>query len=343
MNEKTQDAPAVAVPKLPVLMGDRGLNLSGLDEAWRFAQGVIQGGMAPKGIREPGAVVAIIEAGFELGLPPMFALSNLTFINGRLGIMGDAAKALVHSTGKLRKGTGFGVEYEGEGDSLKAIVTSHREGEVDPVSHEFSVKDAKTAKLWGKAGPWSEYPKRMLMYRALGFHVRDQYPDVMMGAALTEELKDYPVNPKGRPERDVTPPADKDPLLELAAESMVPSAEGPPGTQEVDAGEEQEERDPVSGAEETVIDPQPRARELETRDSETTKEWAQRSSDDPPPPGDDDAPADAQLPLGKSETATQPAECSHTVADGTSAFMRSGDFEVCGFCGEMREPVEVPA
>jgi hypothetical protein len=214
-------------------MGERGLNLVSLDAAWRFAQGIIRGRMAPKGITEPGAVVAIIEAGMELGLPPMFALSNLTFINGRLGIMGDAAKALIRTKKKLREGTSITVRYEGTGEDLAAVVTSHRADEMEPVSTTFGVADAKKAKLWGKAGPWSEYPKRMLYYRALGFHVRDQYPDVLMGTVLREELDDYPEDayrgPKGHAERDVTPKAaEPDPLLSGTWQPTPSPTAGPP-------------------------------------------------------------------------------------------------------------------
>ena len=214
MSEENLPAVQEQTPKVPVAMTEEGVALTSLEDAWRFAQGVIQGRMAPKGVTHPGAVVALIQAGRELGLPPMQALSNLTFINGRLGIMGDAARALIHQ--KKLAYEGLRVTYEGTPyeDDFAAIVTSRRVGEVTPVSTRFSVADAKKAHLWDKSGPWSEYPKRMLMYRALGFHVRDQYPDVMMGATLTEELRDHPDrNVKGRPERDVTPPAGPDPLL----------------------------------------------------------------------------------------------------------------------------------
>lgn len=265
----TAAPPKAKEPTVPVLMGERGVDLSSLEAAWRFAQGVISGGMAPKGMREPGAVVAIIEAGMELGLPPMFALSNLTFINGKLGIMGDAARALIRQKKKLRDGTGIDVSYEGEPyeDDFKAVVTSWRKEEAEPVSHDFSVADAKKANLWGKSGPWSEYPKRMLMYRALGFHVRDQYPDVMMGAAIAEEIEDYPANPKGRPEREVNPPEGKDPLLVVAEKASgtatAPAAEEPEDAEVVPPEPEPEPEDDPEGKKGPEADPGPGAEEGE--------------------------------------------------------------------------------
>jgi hypothetical protein len=364
-----ESAPQATESKVPVLMGDRGLDLSSLDAAWRFAKGVIQGRMAPKGITEPGAVVALMEAGYELGLPPMFALSNLTFINGRLGIMGDAAKALIRSSGKLRAGTGFAVRYEGKGDDKRAIVTSHRFDEVEPVSHEFSVADAKLAKLWEKSGPWTEYPKRMLMYRALGFHVRDQYPEVLMGAGLTEELRDIepgPKGPKGRTEKEINPPVGKDPLLELAAKSttVVTDGSGPAqGAPELADGDETEQRvappeEPedaqvvkdmrVATATEAAANLdrhvaeaiEPAGTEPETAPEDApgepiSTEEAPQEGGESPPPAEEEPP-----PPGDTDQSPEPQlplECKHVSPDGKSALINNGDFDVCTQCGYIQE------
>jgi len=52
----------------------------------------------------------------------------------------------------------------------------------------FSVSDAKAANLWGKSGPWTNYPKRMLELRARAFALRNMFPDVLLGCAIAEEL-----------------------------------------------------------------------------------------------------------------------------------------------------------
>jgi hypothetical protein len=56
----------------------------------------------------------------------------------------------------------------------------------------FSVADAKRAGLWGKSGPWTQYPRRMLQLRARGFALRDAFPDVLKGLVTAEEAQDYP-------------------------------------------------------------------------------------------------------------------------------------------------------
>ncbi len=55
----------------------------------------------------------------------------------------------------------------------------------------ISKEDAKKAGLWGKAGPWSQYPKRMLQMRARSFALRDKFADALSGLIMAEEAQDY--------------------------------------------------------------------------------------------------------------------------------------------------------
>ncbi len=66
-------------------------------------------------------------------------------------------------------------------------------------SHWLTHKDAKRAGLWGKGGPWTAYPKRMLQMRARGFALRDAFPDVLKGMISVEEAQDYPDEAKPVP------------------------------------------------------------------------------------------------------------------------------------------------
>jgi len=207
---------------VPMVLGAEGFDFT-FENAWRFAQGLIDGGMAPKGMNNPGAVVGIMQASRELGIPIMFGLSKLTFTGGRIGIMGDLATALIRSKDGLEPGTDFEKVYTGEPStpSWTCTVTAKRKGQPEPFSASFSVADAKRAGLWGKQGPWSEYPQRMLYYRALGFLCRDHFSDQLMGLAISEEVADY------APPRDVTPTAAlpataSDPLFDEPAVEIDP-------------------------------------------------------------------------------------------------------------------------
>lgn len=179
----------------PIPLGRRGVELSTYEDAFRFAKSVVLSGFAPKGMEKPESVLVAMQLGLEVGLTPMAALQNIGVINGRPGIFGDAALALVRSSGLLES---YEQKYEGTGDALTAVVTVKRKGDPCIVSQSFGVADAKLAGLWGKQGPWSQYPRRMLLFRARGFALRDAFGDVLKGLRTTEELADIP------PEKNVT-------------------------------------------------------------------------------------------------------------------------------------------
>lgn len=190
-----------AQPKAQIAFGNQGVQLASIDEAFRFAKAVVASGWAPKGMEKPESVMIAIQFGMEIGLTPMAALQNMAVINGRPAIYGDAALALVRSSGQLvsYKETEVG---EPSKDSHGFTVTVQRKG-FDAASETFTVGDAKAAKLWGKAGPWTDYPKRMLKFRARGFLLRDQFGDILKGLRTVEEARDI------APEINVTPLADK--------------------------------------------------------------------------------------------------------------------------------------
>lgn len=186
--------------KSPVGFGSAGLQLRTLDDAWRFSTCLAKSGLAPKGIETPEAILIAVQMGAELGLAPMQSMQNIAVINGRPAIYGDAALALVRGSGLLAE---YKQGVSGEGDKRKASVTVQRKGE-DPITQEFSVADAKKAGLWGKSGPWTQYPDRMLVWRARGFALRDAFGDVLKGTITVDEAQDTPAEP----ERNVTPQDD---------------------------------------------------------------------------------------------------------------------------------------
>jgi hypothetical protein len=195
---------SVATPaqiKSPINFGAQGVKLASLEDAFRFANAIVASGFAPRGMEKPEAVLVAIQLGAELGLTPMAALQNTAVINGRPAIYGDAALALVRASGLLES---FNEEEVGEAgkDTFGVRVTAvRRDGSKG--SETFTIGDAKAAKLWGKAGPWTDYPRRMLKFRARGFVLRDVFSDVLKGLRTVEEVRDFPE------ERNVTPLAEK--------------------------------------------------------------------------------------------------------------------------------------
>lgn len=190
----TQAAPlAVAAPvKSPITFGDAGIKLATMEEAYRFAQYVVKSGFAPKGMDQPESVLIALQMGAEVGLAPMQSLQSIAVINGRPGVFGDAALALVRASGLLER-------YEQKSTAEGATVTVKRKGEAE-MTTTFTKEDAQKAGLLGKTGPWSQYPARMMLFRARSFALRDAFGDVLKGLRTTEELQDIPAG-----EINVTP------------------------------------------------------------------------------------------------------------------------------------------
>lgn len=193
----TNTAPAVnqnapAALKKPINFGSTGVQLTSFEDAYRFSKCVLDSGWAPKGFQTAEAVLIALQHAAELGLPPMAGLQNIAVINGKPGIYGDAALAIVRKSGLMAEHRETEVGTRGK-DDWGYKVTTRRTDMAEPHSETFTVADAKAAGLWGKAGPWSQYPKRMLLFRARGFALRDVYGDVLKGLRTVEELDDMPM------------------------------------------------------------------------------------------------------------------------------------------------------
>jgi hypothetical protein len=168
----------------------RGLALATFDDAYRFSQMVAKSEFAPKDFKgKPESCLLAIQHGSEIGLSPMQSLQNIACINGRPAIWGDAALAVAMASAVCESVT---ETMEGDGEQMVATCTAKRRGYAHPTVVRFSVADAKKAGLWGKSGPWTQYPKRMLQLRARGFALRDAFPDVLKGLVTAEEAQDYP-------------------------------------------------------------------------------------------------------------------------------------------------------
>jgi len=170
-----------------------------MTEAIEFSNMLSRSQMVPKNYQnKPEDVLVAVQWGYEIGLAPLQALQNISVINGKPSVYGDAAMALVQASPVCED---VQETIEGDGTSNPvAICKVKRKGRSEVIS-KYSVEDAKRAGLWGKQGPWSQYPKRMLQMRARGFALRDAFPDVLKGLITAEEAQDMPVE-----EKDITPP-----------------------------------------------------------------------------------------------------------------------------------------
>ena len=175
----------------------RGFAPTTMGEALQFSEMLANSSMVPKAYQgKANDVLVCIQWGYEMGLAPMQSLQNIAVINGKPSVYGDAMMALVQASPVCEDVEEY---FEGEGTpNPVAVCVAKRKGR-KPVETRFSVEDAKRAGLWGKGGPWTAYPKRMLQMRARGFALRDAFPDVLKGMISVEEAQDYPDEAKPVP------------------------------------------------------------------------------------------------------------------------------------------------
>ena len=184
-NGEQTPAPKRERALVPITVRAGAMEPRSLPELIEFAKLVAHSSMVPKQFQgNVGDVIVAMQMGAELGLSPMASLQNIAVINGRPSLWGDAMLALVQSNPDCED-----VVETFDDKTMTATCTFKRKGRA-AVVRRFSMEDAKTAGLWGKQGPWQQYPKRMLQLRARGFTLRDGAPDWLRGIISAEEAGD---------------------------------------------------------------------------------------------------------------------------------------------------------
>jgi hypothetical protein len=143
---------------------------------------LVQSGLLPKGIDKPAAALAIIQKGRELGIPPMYALSNIGIINGKPVVGAEVMLAMVY-----RDHGDQAIQFE-ETSAERCSVVYKRKSWAQYRTFDWTVEDAKKAGLTGKGGPWSQYPAAMLRARCISAVARLAFPDSLGGMYTPEEL-----------------------------------------------------------------------------------------------------------------------------------------------------------
>lgn len=195
--------------------------------------------MVPKAYRgKPDDILVAMLHGQEVGLPHLQALQSIATINGVPSIYGDAGLALVRTSGKLedfdewfevdgvrQAGSSFPIQQLADaGKQIVAHCLSKRVGAKRAKITTYSVNDAKRAGLWAKEGPWASTPQRMLMFRARGWNLRDEFGDVLKGLSIYEEAMDIETTQgqdgSYRPVVEVIPAGQSDAEMERVKKEM---------------------------------------------------------------------------------------------------------------------------
>lgn len=204
-----------------------GLEVRTLGDVIQAASLIHKAGWAPKNMTSEQCAVAAMH-GMEAGLPLCFSIQNIAVINGRPSMFGDAIMALIHASGQLEEWSE--TEYRDprvdpkNTDGMGWKCSMKRVGNAQALTGTYTVADAKRAGLWGRQGPWSTNPGRMLRIRARCFVARDLFADVLRGMTFREEAEDLPPPAEREPDYQVIEPRLEDAFMRPEPKDSAPAS-----------------------------------------------------------------------------------------------------------------------
>jgi hypothetical protein len=187
-----------------------------LSESARIAKALIAAKCLPEHFDTVEKVLMGMQTLRQLGLPDIACLSKLAIIRGSYSLFGEGPKAVCQSEIEDYGEFWFDKDYKEicfanknlNAEAYGSYCRVKRRGILTAVERCFTQDDAKTARLWGKQGPWKDYPRRMLQMRARSWALKDACPDKLMGIGIAEYDHDVILDAVGN-----VPPADQAPRL----------------------------------------------------------------------------------------------------------------------------------
>ena len=169
---------------------------STFDEINGMAKAFVQSGMFTDTKQLSQAIVKI-QAGRELGLPPVYSMQNINMIRNRLTTSANTMAMLVKKSGR------YNYRIKAHTDQACSITFYEKDGDkwVEVGESTFTIEDAKRAELIRPDSGWVKFPRAMLFSRAISQGARIYAPDAIGGIYTDEEIRSIPP----RPEEDAVP------------------------------------------------------------------------------------------------------------------------------------------
>jgi hypothetical protein len=143
---------------------------------------LVESGMLPQTIKTPAAALAIMQKGRELGIPPMYALSNIGIINGKPVVGAEVLQAMIY------RDHGDHALLIEESNGERCSIIYRRRNWTAARRLDWTIEEATAAGLTTKGGPWKQYPAAMLRARCLSAVARAAFADSIGGMYTHEEL-----------------------------------------------------------------------------------------------------------------------------------------------------------
>jgi len=202
-------------PRGQINLTSAGIEFGDFEGVQRYAKLLVSCGCVPTTKEDTydsqlARATMCILLGRRVGLAPEQAVTSIYVVNSRPVIFGDAPLAICRQHPKwieehfreywLVDGKPYSVPGPDgkprliapppkafENDSTIAVCETGRQGGAEIVVRSFSIGDAKKAGLFGRnANLYGGYPQRMLMFRARGYCLRDNFGDALKGIGIKE-------------------------------------------------------------------------------------------------------------------------------------------------------------
>lgn len=191
----------------------RGLRIDTMQDLADFGAMLAKSGYF-KDARDAVQACVKVQAGLELGLPPVQAMTGIHIVEGKPTLSAALIAALVKRSGRYN----YRVTAH---DDTKCVIVFF-EGSEKIGESSFSFADAEKAGVT-RNPTWTKYRRNMLWARAMSNGARWYCPDIFGGAVYTPEELGAEVNADGDPVGPVKPVfADTTPEAAAASKREIP-------------------------------------------------------------------------------------------------------------------------
>lgn len=134
----------------------------------------------PDAIQTPEQAVMVMMKGRELGIPSLYALSNIVVIKGKPACSAELLQALIY------RDHGDDALRFTESTNDACTIEYRRRSWKKPERYTFTIQDATRANL--NSQTWKQYPAAMLRARCISAVARMAFADSIGGMHTSEEL-----------------------------------------------------------------------------------------------------------------------------------------------------------
>lgn len=189
----------------------------------KMADAFYASGMFPD-IRSQAQAIVKIQAGSELGFPPIYAMTKIYIVKGRVMVSAEALGAMIKRSGRY--------DYRVVKLTDTECELQFTDRGADAYLSRFTMEDAKRADLIKTDSGWMKWPRAMLMSKALSQGARIVGPETISGAYTPEDfgftsdpetgdVADLPDNPAPTPKVTVEDAVRMEEAVSKAAETPV--------------------------------------------------------------------------------------------------------------------------